>query len=167
MAMQAEDRRIEMSDERPQNNTNPGTNPDAHEAGPQPPESDWRDRRREWREERRERRYHDPLRGLFWGLVLVLVGVLLFINLQSGVEWDILWKYLLIGLGAIFLIDGLAHYWKPAYRPGSFGRFIPGIILLFVGIAFLFDFTQWWPIVLIAVGVAILLSLLFRRRTPD
>ena len=145
-------------------NTNPNPNPEAQEPGLPPREGDWRDRRREWREERRERRYHDPWRGLFWGLVLVLVGVLLFINLQAGIGWDTLWKYLLIGLGAIFIIDGLAHYWNPGSRPGSFGRFVPGIILLFVGIAFLYDFSQWWPVVLIAVGVAILLSLLFRRR---
>lgn len=153
-----------MRDGRTENGTNPNPNPEAQEPGLPPREGDWRDSRREWRQERRDRRSHDPLRGLFWGLVLILVGVLLFINLQAGIEWDTLWKYLLIGLGAIFIIDGLAHYWNPGYRPGSFGRFIPGIILLFVGIAFLYDFSQWWPVVLIAVGVAILLSLVFRRR---
>jgi hypothetical protein len=157
-----------MKDERPENNPNPNPqpnpNPTTSGEGPKPDDSDWRDRRREWREERRERRNRDPLRGLFWGLVLVLVGVLLFINVRSGVGWDELWKYLLIGLGAIFIIDGLAHYWNPSYHYSSFGRFIPGIVLIFVGIAFLFNLTQWWPIVLIAVGVAILISILFRRR---
>ncbi len=145
-----------MKDNRPDTKTNP----DNQGSGPK----DWREFRREQRQEMRERRSRDPLRGLFWGLVLIMIGILFFINLQQGISWDVLWKYLLIGLGAIFIIDGLAHYWSPAYHYGKFGRFIPGVVLLFVGLAFLFNFSQWWPIVLIAVGVIILLSLMFRRK---
>jgi hypothetical protein len=152
-----------MADNRPENNPNPGSNPNTNPDQTGPEHKDWREQRREWREERRARRDSDPLRGLFWGLLLILVGVLFFINQQSGLDWDILWKYLLIGLGSIFIIDGLVHLYKPAYRNGAYGRFIPGVVLLFVGIAFLYNFSQWWPIVLIAVGVVILLSLLFRR----
>lgn len=152
-----------MADNRPENNPNPSPAPDTNPNQPGPEYRDWRSQRREWREERRARRDQDPLRGLFWGLVLIMVGVLFFVNQQSGIGWDTLWKYILIGLGAIFIIDGLAHYWRPAYRYDSYGRFIPGVILLFVGIAFLYNFNQWWPIILIAVGVVILISLLFRR----
>jgi hypothetical protein len=150
-----------MADNRPGNNPDSSPNPSQNQTGPE--NKDWREQRREWREERRERRDRDPLRGLFWGLVLVMIGVLFFVDQQTGIGWDILWKYLLIGLGSVFIIDGLAHLYNPAYRHSAYGRFIPGVVLLFVGIAFLYNFSQWWPIVLIAVGVVILLSLLFRR----
>ena len=150
-----------MQDQRPSNSTNTNSNPSPENQGSEP--KDWREQRREFRQEMREKRGRDPLRGLFWGLVLILVGVLFFINLQ-GTDWDILWKYLLIGLGAIFIIDGLAHLWGPARHEGPLGRFIPGVVLLFVGLAFLYNFSQWWPIILIAVGVILLLSFLFRRR---
>ena len=123
-----------------------------------------RGQHRDWREERRHQKEEDPLRGLFWVLVLILVGVLFFLNIQYGTGWDILWKYILIGLGIIFIIDGITHSFSPRYRNEGWGRFIPGIILLFVGLAFIFNFSQWWPIILIALGVAILLSFLFRRR---
>jgi uncharacterized protein YjeT (DUF2065 family) len=83
---------------------------------------------------------------------------------RDVLSWGTWWQYFLIGLGLIFIIDGLAHYLYPAYRDMAFGRFIPGVILLFVGLAFVFGFSQWWPLVLIAVGVIILLNLLFRRR---
>lgn len=149
-----------MQDQRPDNNPDTNANP----GGQRTEYRDWREQRREWRQEMRERKSRDPLRGLFWGLLLILIGALFFINQQQGIEWDILWKYLVIGLGAIFIIDGLAHYWSPSYNYGSFGRFIPGVILLFVGLAFLFNLNQWWPIILIAVGVIILLSFFFRRR---
>jgi hypothetical protein len=131
---------------------------------PSPDNRDWRDQRREWREERRRGRFHDPLRGLFWGLLLVMLGVIFFANQQGWIANDKWWEYLLIGLGAIFIIDGLAHYWNTFYRHHNFGRFIPGLILLFVGLAFVFNFSEWWPIILIAVGVVLLLSLFFPRR---
>lgn len=141
---------------------NSSTNTESNNQGSEP--KDWREQRHELRQEMRDKRGRDPLRGLFWGLVLVLVGVLFFIDQQQGIGWDTLWKYLLIGLGGIFIVDGLAHLAIPAYRDGQLGRFIPGVILLFVGLAFLYNFSQWWPIILIAVGVIILLSFLFRRR---
>lgn len=139
-------------------NNRPDSNTGSNDQRPE--YMDWREQRRD---ERRARRSRDPLRGLFWGLLLILLGALFLIGEQQGIGWDILWKYLLIGLGAIFIIDGLAHFWSPAYREGNWGRFIPGVVLLFVGIAFLFNFSQWWPIILIAVGVVILLSYFFRR----
>jgi hypothetical protein len=153
-----------MLDGQPENkpNPNPNTNPNTNPPGPD--YHDWREQRREWRNERREHREHDPLRGLFWGLILIMVGILFFIKVQSGINWDTLWKYLLIGLGAIFIIDGLAHYWNPEYRYISYGRFVPGVILIFVGLAFIYGFDQWWPLVLIAVGVIVLISVFFRRR---
>jgi hypothetical protein len=125
----------------------------------------WRTRREyrhEWRREHRISR--EPLRGLFWGLFLILIGVLFFINQQGEVSWDILWKYLLIGLGAIFIIDGLIQTFYAEFRNGSLGKFIPGIVLIFVGVAFLFNFSQWWPVILIAVGGILLISILIRRR---
>jgi hypothetical protein len=131
-----------------------------------PPEQgfDWRaerERRRDWR---REHRFHEPLRGLFWGLLLILVGILFFINQQQETGWDDLWKYLVIGLGGIFIVDGLTRSFSNGYHFDGLGRFIPGIVLLFVGLAFLFNLSVWWPVVLIGVGVLILISILLRRR---
>jgi hypothetical protein len=147
-----------MSEQGPRNNQSTNDRPDG-------PEENWRTRREIRRDWRREHRFsHEPLRGLFWGLFLILIGVLFFVNQQQGTSWDILWKYLVIGLGAIFIIDGLTHTFYADYRSGSLGKFIPGIILVFVGLAFLFNFSQWWPVILIAVGAILLVSILVRRR---
>lgn len=129
------------------------------------PGESWRTARENRRSWRREHRFgHEPLRGLFWGLFLILIGVLFFINQQQGTSWDILWKYLVIGLGAIFIIDGLTLSFYAENHSGSLGKFIPGIVLVFVGVAFLFNFSQWWPVILIAVGVILLIGILISRR---
>jgi hypothetical protein len=151
-----------MPDEKQENNTNPNTSPNN-------PDSqgwdnrDWRDRRREWRQQRREGRQYGPTHGLFWGLLLIMLGVLFFGNQQGWLEPDTWWHYLLVGLGAIFIINGMAHYWNPNSRHSSYGQFIPGVVLLCVGVAFILNFSQWWPMVLIAAGAAVLLGQLFHR----
>jgi hypothetical protein len=119
---------------------------------------------RNWRDTRRERRRGDPLRGLFWGLLLILLGVLLFGSTQGWLEGDRWWQYFLIGLGGIFLVDALGHAFTPSYRYSNFGRIFAGIVLILIGVAYVFGFSQWWPLILIAAGVAILLSFWFRRR---
>jgi uncharacterized membrane protein YjjP (DUF1212 family) len=120
-------------------------------------QDNWRDQHKEWR-------HHDPLRGLFWGLLLILLGCLFFVTMQGWLSWDTWWQYFLIGLGLIFLIDALAHYMNPATRFGTFGKIIPGIILIAVGSAFIFGMEEWWPLILIVVGVIILLRFIFRKR---
>jgi hypothetical protein len=146
-----------MSEQRQDNQNNPGSQ------GPQ--QGDWRNNRREWRQSGREWRHewrgNDPLRGLFPALVLILLGILLFLATQGTLGWDRWWQFFLIGLGGIFLLDGLVHYFT---RGGGTGRFIPGIILVLVGAAFVIGFSEWWPLILVGVGVAILLGMLFRRR---
>lgn len=139
---------------------NPGPEPDNTTRNPGVPEPEYRNRR----EIRQERRQKDPLSGLFPGLILIELGILFYAEIQGWVDWNDWWKYFLIGLGAIFLIDALVHYLVRSYHSDILGRIIPGFVLIFIGIAFLYGWSQWWPVILIAVGVIILISLIFRRR---
>ncbi len=110
-------------------------------------------------EERRRWRQKDPLRGLFWGLLLVLLGVLFFANEQKWLVEGLWWEALVIGLGAIFIIDALFHYLNPMARPYTPGRLSPGIILLAAGIVLVVGFQNWvWPIALVATGAALFFS---------
>jgi PAS domain S-box-containing protein len=114
--------------------------------------------RKQAKKDQRQKKPRDPLRGLFWGLLLVLLG-LLFLASQlewlSGGSW---WVALIIGLGSIFLLDAIFHYGNRDARSYTLGRLIPGLIALFIGLAFLFDFSRWWPLALVAIGVLIFFS---------
>jgi len=118
----------------------------------------------EMHHDRFDKRGRSSLRGLFPGLVLIVLGFLLFAATQDWITWEIWWKYFLVGLGVVFLIDAGVHYLSIEYRHAASGKVIPGVILIFVGLAFIYGFDQWWPLVLIAAGVVILLGLLFRRQ---
>ncbi len=111
-----------------------------------------------------ERWHRNSPPGLVFGLLLVLLGVVFFLSVQGFVSWGDWWKYFIIGLGAILVLDVLVRYVLGARRGAMFGRFITGLILASVGVVFLFGLGKWWPLILIAAGLAILLGALFRRR---
>jgi hypothetical protein len=125
---------------------------------------DWRERRYECRMQMREARRRDPLRGLFFGLLLIMGGGLFLAVQMGGLDGDKVWKYFLVGLGAIFIIDGLVHFNHPEFPFAVYGKFIVGAVLLLTGILFVFELsTIWWPVVLIAAGCAFLIRLGLRR----
>jgi uncharacterized membrane protein HdeD (DUF308 family) len=114
-------------------------------------------------EDKRRGRHRGPMQGLFWGMLLILLGILFFVRTQGGVTDDNLWQYLLIGLGAIFIVDGLVHYARRAAY-GITGRLIAGAVLIVIGLAFINGWDNWWPLALVTAGVVILASYFVRSR---
>ncbi len=112
---------------------------------------------------RRDRRTPDRWSGLFWGLALILLGVFLFAATRGWLSWSNWWQYFLMGLGAVFILDALVHF-VSGDRGEAVGRIIPGVVLICVGVAFVYGWDQWWPLILIAAGVAVLVSLVLRRK---
>jgi hypothetical protein len=142
-----------MADINSGNQSQTGSNPEAAGNTYQ----DWRAQRWEWRRKKMEERRNRPYHGLFGGLTLILLGGLFLANAQGWISGDVWWKYLLIGLGAISIISGLLQYRAPEYRHWGNGRLVWGFALIALGVIFLLGFSQWWPLVIIGVGLACLL----------
>jgi PAS domain S-box-containing protein len=124
-----------------------------------------RELRRLRRELRRSRkREQPPIHNLFWGLMLILWAVLIFLLTQNYIVSEDLWKYFITGLGAIFLVQAIVYCFTPSYRSHILGRAIPGFILTFVGLNFVLTFNSWLPASLIAAGVAIIFVSWFLQR---
>jgi hypothetical protein len=109
------------------------------------------------------RHHHRGISGIGAGVFLLLLGILLFLANQGILAWDKWWQFLIIGLGIIFLVDSLVRYQKDSAREVRIGELIAAIILIGVGIAFLVGNATWWPLVIILVGVAIIISGLLRK----
>jgi len=126
-----------------------------------------RERRRdEKREEGTEEKWRrDPISGVVFGLIVLALGVLLTLAARHVILWDDWWKYFIIGIGVVFLIEVLVRRLNPAYRRPMFGRFVAGLILICIGAASIGGFGSWWPLIIVAVAVAILLRLLLFRKT--
>ena len=113
--------------------------------------------------ERWHSRYTQISSGIMGGLVLLVLGVFLFLANQGVITWDRWWQYFIIGLGGVFIIDCIIRY----IADGRFffsGRLTAGLILIGVGIVFIYDVSVLWPVITIVVGLSVLLSGLFNRR---
>ena len=118
------------------------------------------------RKERRRQRKKQPRpsHSIFWGLMLILWVVLLILIQRKLMSSGDLWKGFVIGLGAIFIIQAAVNYFNPATRNYTVGRLIPGFILLFVGLGFVLNLNNAWPVVLIAAGVLVIFFSWFLQR---
>jgi hypothetical protein len=102
------------------------------------------------------------------GLVLVLLGVLLYLA-QAGIlqiTWSNWWQYFIVGVGCIMIVQGLVRY---AQRGVAYtGSFIGGVVLILIGFAFISSNNfAFWPLVLVVLGAAAIISAFTgRRRNP-
>ena len=122
-----------------------------------------RDEKRDGGMEEKWRR--DPISGVVSALIVLVLGVLLTLAARDVISWDDWWKYYLIGIGVVFLIEVLIRRLKTAYRRPMFGRFVAGLVLICLGVAFVGGFGSWWPLIIVAIAVAILVRLLLFRKT--
>ena len=100
--------------------------------------------------------------GIGWGLVFILIGILVFADNKGWFQGGVAWLYFVIGLGGIFIIGFLARFWaNQSNRWSSLGGLVVGVCLVYIGAAFLYGFGDWWPLVLIPVGIGILVKALW------
>jgi hypothetical protein len=114
----------------------------------------------------RTHRHESSTGAIFAGLFLILLGGLLFLASQGMLAWNEWWKYLLIGIGVILLINVWVDYSLDKAHGFRAGRLIPGIILIVIGGAFLLGSFDWWALILVAIGVIILIGGFTRFNQP-
>lgn len=103
--------------------------------------------------------------GIGWGLVLILIGVLVFADNQDWLRGGVGWLYFVIGLGVIFIIGFLVRCLRNTGNiRSSIGGLVAGMSLVYVGAAFLFGFGNWWPVVFILIGLGYLIKAVWQRR---
>jgi PAS domain S-box-containing protein len=118
--------------------------------------------RQEIKRQRKSQR--PPLRYLFWGLMLILWAILIFLIKQNRLAPDDVWKAFITGLGAIFIIQAISNYFNPACRSQTVSRLIPGVILTVIGVEFLFGSNAWLPLILVVAGVCVIFISWFLQR---
>lgn len=111
------------------------------------------------------RRHHrDRTSAVLGGVIIILVGVLLFLASWGILSWDTWWQYLILGIGIILLIDSVIRYPQQGSAGFRFGRLIAAIVLIGVGAAFLLGSVAWWPLIIVVVGVVVVVVALLRPR---
>ncbi len=149
-----------MSDDFP--NPSDETNPsNAQPSSSQPPQ-DWREMRREERRERIEARLERRFSGSSgWigGAVLILIGIIFLLQNLGGFYLQNWWA-LFILIPALGAFGSAWNQYQHTGRltAGARGSLIGGFVLLLISAFFLFglSFGNFWPILLILAGLALL-----------
>jgi len=133
---------------------------------------DEKEEKQEKEEEKEEKSWdekwrRDPLSAATWAAILIWAGlVLLADNMRLLTRFERLdaWALIFIGAGLIVLLQVLVRLIVPEYRQAVTGSLIFGVILVAIGLGDLIGADLIWPLVLIAIGAAILLRGFIRRR---
>lgn len=143
-------------------------------------EKDEKERSKQEEKSAEEKWQRDPLGAMIWALVLIWAGVVLLaenLGLLEGfrnVFGNLLgrepsqipflplgaWSLFFLGLAVLLWIEVLIRVLVPAYRRPVLGTLILSMVFLGLSIG------SWglvWPLILIAIGVALLFGTLWRR----
>ncbi|MBU7015726.1 MAG: hypothetical protein HXS52_03690 [Theionarchaea archaeon] len=109
----------------------------------------------------------DPLGGVFFGLILLTVGVVYILRSQLP-HPELWWAWVLLGIGIVSLLDAGVRYSRPEWRRPVFGKVMLGVILITIGGSIVYDLEFSWALFLIAIGAVMLIYYLGKatRKTP-
>jgi hypothetical protein len=101
------------------------------------------------------------------GLVLIWLGTTLYLATTGIISWDKWVWYFLIGIGVTLLVSAIIDYSSSRRIGLVIGPVIGGGILIVIGAVSILGVTNWWWVIPIGIGVAIIVSALReRRQTP-
>jgi hypothetical protein len=154
--------------ERPASSTPPSPPP------PPPPSPSPRDvsPRDEWRTEWRYRRHEwrrngerSALSAMTWGAMLILAGLIFLANTLGLLpQWGgaDAWSWIMLGAGVLLLLEAFLRAVLPDYGDPSWFNIVAGLVLIALGAGRVFaldlSLEQWWPVILIAIGLSTLLK---------
>jgi hypothetical protein len=102
----------------------------------------------------------DPFSWFSWALILIWAGfVLMFKNLGEtlGVEPEYVSAWILTGAGVIFWLESILRLSMPKYQRAVGERVLLGMIFVIVGLGEVVE-VNLWPLLLVAIGIAILVG---------
>jgi len=109
----------------------------------------------------------DALGPLVWGLILIFAGVAfaaLNLGMYPWLTWENVWWVIFIAAGLLFLLEVILRILMPAYRRPVRGRIILAFVALAVGFGGIIGWEITWPLIIIAVGLAVIIGVFVRPR---
>ena len=121
-------------------------------------------RRRNEKDEKDEKREgEDEKAAVMGGLVVVWLGLSLLLQNTGLLGWADFGGVFLLGLGLIIVFRGLWAYSQSGVFEQGFGYIVGGGFVTLIGAGVSFELDEWWPILLIALGLVVVVRALMAR----
>jgi len=101
---------------------------------------------------------------VFFAAVLIMAGALLLaanFNLLPNLNNADIWDWMILGVGALLVFSTFIRAISPDHKVTSFGGLIIGMILIGWGLNNVFalnlsfrNLWDWWPLILIIIGIS-------------
>ncbi|MFP3975341.1 MAG: LiaF transmembrane domain-containing protein [Dehalococcoidia bacterium] len=111
-----------------------------------------------------EKWQRDPIRIGTWAAILIWIGLALLLGNLDLLGGARSWSTVFIGIGVILLANAAIRFLIPEHRQPIAGIIIAGAIFLGIGLGGLVSWSIIGPVILIAIGLAMLLRGFGRRR---
>jgi len=139
----------------------------------QPPYHNERYEKHEKQEKREKGEKHEKggrngwIGPLFGGTVLIWIGIILTLAASGSISWNVWWDWFLAGLGILLVLEGAILSISRGRSYPFIGFFIGGIVVFLIGFTQLFSAFNFWPLILVIIGIFVVAgALMGRRRTP-
>ncbi|MBN2413864.1 hypothetical protein JXQ31_19475 [candidate division KSB1 bacterium] len=106
---------------------------------------------------KRATRSGDPLSGIITGIIFILAGSFIYADNQGYLYSGWFW-WLIFSMGLVFLIESVIRATVEKYKKSFHASVIWGAILTTIGANHLFDIGNWWPLILVFIGIILILS---------
>lgn len=104
----------------------------------------------------------DSLNGIMLGVIFIIAGVLIYANEQNYIDnwfWWLVFSIGIVLLVEVFIRLNVAQYKKPIISP-----LIWGVVLVSFSSSQIYGFEDWWPLILVGVGSAIIFNSLKKQK---
>ena len=125
------------------------------------------------KEEKHEEKHEKDEKSGDWtgafvgGFILVWLGISFYFVEARYTTWSDWWPYLIIGIGVVLIAQAVLRYSTSRFKGPAIGSLVGGMVLLIIGLAGMVGMRDWWPFVLIAIGVMVIVAgLTARAHTP-
>jgi len=110
----------------------------------------------------------DRLGPFIGGSILIWLGLSFFFAQTNVISWAFWWAYFMIGLGAILAVFGLFRWKTGAARQDASGMVIGGLVVAIIGAFFAaasaINFGTYWPFLLVAIGIIVIIAAIVSGR---
>jgi len=100
----------------------------------------------------------DHYGAVIGGLIITWLGVILLLRNRGLLTNSSFGGVFLLGVGIILILRGLLAIQETGIIDQGLGFFIGGAVLILIGLGVSYNLRDWWPLILICMGLAIIVK---------